>query len=160
MTDGEWKQIPGFPDYEASSLGQIRSLKAWKPRVLVGGYNDKGYRQVGLHYPGIAIRRTVHRLVALTFLGETPEGLQVRHIDGDKNNCAVSNLTFGTASDNILDQVRHGHHYYANRTECPQRHPYSPDNTYVIPSTGGRMCRTCMRERYQRSAFRAAGIAA
>ena len=33
------------------------------------------------------------------------------------------------------------------KTHCPKGHPYDEENTYRTPSTGGRMCRTCMRER-------------
>ena len=33
------------------------------------------------------------------------------------------------------------------KTHCPHGHAYSPENTYVQPSTGGRLCRTCDREK-------------
>lgn len=35
----------------------------------------------------------------------------------------------------------------AERTHCPQDHPYSGDNLYVKPRTGSRECRQCHRER-------------
>ena len=31
------------------------------------------------------------------------------------------------------------------KTHCPRGHGYSPENTYVQPSTGGRACRACDR---------------
>lgn len=161
MTAEDWRPVVGFPDYAVSNLGRVVSYKGKKPREMRGGRNQRGYRLVVLQSPdGKAVCRSVHRLVAAAFIGPLPEGMQTRHLDGDKNNNSVLNLSYCTPSQNILDQVAHGSHYYANRTHCPREHPYTPDNTYVIPSTGGRMCRTCMRERYQRSAFRAAGIAA
>jgi hypothetical protein len=33
------------------------------------------------------------------------------------------------------------------KRRCPFGHPYSRRNTYIQPSTGGRACRTCARER-------------
>ncbi|MFC3348222.1 hypothetical protein ACFOOM_12465 [Streptomyces echinoruber] len=33
----------------------------------------------------------------------------------------------------------------AAKTECPEGHPYSQENTYVHPTTGGRLCLTCKR---------------
>lgn len=35
--------------------------------------------------------------------------------------------------------------YYANKTHCPHGHPYSPENTYHVPRTGARVCKTCRR---------------
>lgn len=161
MTAEDWRLVPGFPDYWVSSGGHVVSLRGKQERELIGGRNQRGYRLVGLRTSdGRSVSRTVHRLVALAFLGEPPPGLQVRHLDGDKLNNTVSNLTYGTASQNILDQVAHGKHHYANKTHCPQGHPYSVDNTYIVPSTRGRMCRTCMRNRQQRQALRAAAVKA
>lgn len=33
------------------------------------------------------------------------------------------------------------------KTHCPQGHPYDEENTYIIPSTGGRLCKICIREK-------------
>lgn len=41
---------------------------------------------------------------------------------------------------------------YSLRADCPQGHPYTPDNTYVSTSKSGRtsrQCRTCRRNRNQ-----------
>lgn len=43
------------------------------------------------------------------------------------------------------------------RTHCPRGHPYDEENTYVIPSSGGRVCRTCARERQRRVIPRSVG---
>lgn len=37
--------------------------------------------------------------------------------------------------------------YDAQKTHCPQGHPYNEANTYRLPSTGHRSCRVCHRER-------------
>jgi hypothetical protein len=43
----------------------------------------------------------------------------------------VSNLRYGTRSENIRDNVRHGTHNKSTRTHCPRGHLYSPENTYL-----------------------------
>lgn len=32
------------------------------------------------------------------------------------------------------------------RTHCPTGHPYIPSNTYILPSTGERRCKICLRK--------------
>lgn len=36
---------------------------------------------------------------------------------------------------------------YAQRTHCPQGHPYDEENTYRPPGKSSRMCRECLRQR-------------
>lgn len=36
------------------------------------------------------------------------------------------------------------------KTHCPRGHEYTPENTYVKPSTGHRDCRICIRDRSKR----------
>lgn len=50
----------------------------------------------------------VHRLVASAFLGPCPGGQEVRHLDGNPQNNAVTNLAYGTRTENILDVLRIG----------------------------------------------------
>lgn len=42
------------------------------------------------------------------------------------------------------------------KTHCPRGHAYGPENTYVQPSTGGRCCRACDREKKRRTKTKAA----
>lgn len=157
----QWKPIPGFPDYRVSSQGRVVSLRRKVPHLMQGGRNQRGYLQVTLIAPdGSTARPTVHRLVAEAFIGPAPDGLQVCHNDGDNSRNVVDNLRYDTPSANVLDQVAHGRHYFANKTHCPSNHPYDADNTYVNPSSGKRLCRACRRSRSTVAAFRAAGIAA
>jgi hypothetical protein len=96
--------------------------------------------------------QNVHALVAAAFLGPRPEGMQVRHGDGSKDNNHLSNLCYGTASDNVRDSIAHGTQAMVRKTHCPQGHEYTPENIYVR-SRGGRECRTCViaRERTKRA---------
>jgi hypothetical protein len=103
--------VPGFPGYFASDDGRVFSERRWRgnngPRELAGGVNAHGYRQVILCDNGVRTVREVHAIIAATFHGPRPAGLDTRHLDGDKSNNAASNLRYGTRSENELDKVRH-----------------------------------------------------
>lgn len=146
----EWRVIPSFPDYEASSLGRIKSHRRGGPKILKGRVNRFGYWQVNVINPDkVAKTRPVHSLVAEAFHGPRPEGLDVRHLNGISTDCRPENLEYATTSQNMYDKVLHGTHMWANKTHCPQNHPYEGDNLYVTPQ-GGRQCRACRREKAER----------
>jgi hypothetical protein len=52
--------------------------------------------------------RTIHSIVAETFIGKRPLGMEVCHNDGDGDNNHFSNLRYGTHKENMGDMVRHG----------------------------------------------------
>lgn len=101
----EWRTIPGHPDYSVSSTGRVCSWKQGGARILKQSPDKDGYARVCLDRK----TRRVHSLVALAFLGEAPEGCTlVRHLDGDNTNNNLSNLKWGTLSENMYDRVAHG----------------------------------------------------
>lgn len=144
-----WKPIPKFEEhYEVSSFGRIRSIdriavnvkgitRSFKGRIKAHGKHSGGYHQAKL-YKGRRICHYiyVHRIVAICFIGNPPEGKNdVNHKDGDKKNNHFSNLEWVSRSENIL------HSIYA--LDQPRNHAkLSPDqikyavNNY-IPGTGG-----------------------
>jgi hypothetical protein len=152
-----WLPVPGFPGYEVSNRGQIRSNIAssrWgaAPRILRGGHNGDGYRTLTLRAAdGHRVSCYVHHLVAEAFIGPRPEDAVVRHFDGNSDNNAASNLSYGTPSENSADQVRHGTHNKASKTHCRHGHPYDAANT-VRTSSGARDCGAC-RKRRSRAAY-------
>lgn len=119
-----WLDVPGFEDlYRISNTGQVWSY----PRHgTLGGPlkpsdpDHDGYLAISLSRLSKKYTFKVHRLVMLTFVGPRPEGLQVRHLDGDPLNnrwepgdeaetiAAGGNLVYGTPSENMLDRARHG----------------------------------------------------
>lgn len=144
----DWMPVLGYAGrYEVSSDGDVRSLLRPKPVVLRPGIDGSGYPLVVLTSPdGQRRTRRVHVLVAEAFHGPRPEGLQVRHVNGIASDVRAENLRWGTASENVHDQVTHGTHAEAARTVCPEGHAYDEANTY-INGRGGRECRRCHRDR-------------
>lgn len=100
----EWKNIPMYPNYQASNIGNIRSVTHYDTLGrLKHGVQKKfkkhrnGYLCVTLYHKNVVL---VHRLVALAFLGVGNNGLEVNHKDGNKQNNNVENLEWVTKSEN------------------------------------------------------------
>lgn len=67
-----------------------------------------GYLQVGLMKDGRQYRRRVNRLVAAAFIGPIPDGMDVCHNDGTRDNNTLDNLRIDTKSSNQADRKLHG----------------------------------------------------
>ena len=96
----EYIEIPDYEGYYASRYGKILSTKRGKPRVLKLSTTTKGYYQVILSSNGKEKSLKVHRLVAMTFLQNYTEDLQVDHKDNEKTNNNLTNLRMATQSGN------------------------------------------------------------
>ena len=46
----------------------------------------------------------------------SPAGMEVRHLDGNRANPALSNLTYGTPRENAHDRIAHGTMLYGERS--------------------------------------------
>jgi hypothetical protein len=157
MTAEEWRPVVGFPGYEVSSFGRVRSLDrisggrhhhAVKGRMLTQTRKpNDGYLSVPLCRNGQQSTINVHRVVSEAFLGPRPADYDTCHNDGDKTNNAVTNLRYDTRGANLLDSVAHGTHPWGCATHCRQGHEYTVENTRHSFFSGSmhRRCRTCDR---------------
>jgi len=134
----EWRPVVGYEGlYEVSSLGQVRSLdrtvvlgntrknveRKLKGKILKQHKDKKGTWYVNLNNYGLS-RTSVHSLVARAFLGPTPEGKEICHGEGGRDNHAVSNLSFKTHEQNMKEDrerdntlPRGSRHAHAKLTE-------------------------------------------
>lgn len=88
-----WKDIPGFCHYQASDQGRIRRKEG---KVLTPLKAGCGYQKVIIHGQQLYI----HRLIALTYLGEIPAKWEVNHLDFDRHNNRPENLEICTRKQN------------------------------------------------------------
>lgn len=96
-------------------------------------------------------RFLIHTLVLEAFVGPRPEGAVCCHIDGDPTNNHVTNLRWGSYSDNNHDLVRHGTHFQASKTHCSKGHEYTSENTRIYQGRGyvERVCKLCVQSASQ-----------
>ena len=103
----EWRDVRGYEGvYKVSSLGRIKSIgnnQARKEKILKGNINSKGYLFVTLCLQGCRKQRTIHQVVAMTFLNHNPNGhkVVVDHVDNNKTNNSIYNLQVITARLNV-----------------------------------------------------------
>lgn len=94
-----WRNIDGYKGvYQVSSLGRIRSFKNKETRILKQRINSRGYLYINLSENAKYKSYTVHRLVAIAFLGKS--NLTVNHKNGNKLNNTIENLEWITDLDN------------------------------------------------------------
>lgn len=105
-TTETWKVISGYPNYEISDEGRVRSTRFNK--ILKGCASDSGYLYVNLVHEKRVKTTAIHKLV-ITHFGEqsTEEFNVVDHLDKDKTNNRIDNLQWVSMAENTL-------RYYAN----------------------------------------------
>lgn len=113
IVDEIWKDIPDYEGYyQVSNLGRVRSLDRFvvysngRNRVhkgsLISPYkNHDGYWKACLWVGRKMKAYSVHALVVRAFLGSPPDGCEVNHLDGNKDNNSLYNLEYCTKSRNI-----------------------------------------------------------
>lgn len=113
----EWKAIKGYEGrYSVSNKGRVRSEKRVDCRgnrlpskILKGSLSSVGYYTVSLYKDKARATKYIHHLVLEAFVGPRPEDKkETRHLDGNKLNNCLSNLRWGTNSQNTEDRVKHG----------------------------------------------------
>lgn len=97
-----WKSLDflGYPDYEVSNFGRVKSLKRGKEKILHQGKNKKNYLHLELWENGKGKHFLVHRLVASAFLKNDNNLPCVNHKDENPSNNRVENLEWVTPKEN------------------------------------------------------------
>lgn len=113
-----WKEISAYKGYEASNMGNIRSMNRkifqWyryvelKSKPIKQTIGVSGYMECGICIEGKKKTMRVHRAVAIAFIPNPENKPQVNHKDGDKKNNLLSNLEWATRSENTQHAVTAG----------------------------------------------------
>ena len=135
----EWRDVVGYEGiYQISNFGQVKRICSGTGTivgtVLKCGVARGGYKRVLLYKGSHASRKRfmVHRLVYLAFHGSIPEGCEINHKDGDKQNIHADNLE-------CLTKKAHTEHtrivlgrFPANRGTANGQHLLTPDDVRDI----------------------------
>ena len=101
-----WKPVPDYVGfYQVSDQGRIRRIAGGRGvragRILRPRNNSDGYPYLNLWRNGHRKTWQVHTLVTEAFLGPRPDGLEVNHKNGIKDDNRVGNLEYVTHSENV-----------------------------------------------------------
>src|SRR5690606_1955207 len=112
MTNNDYIPLRGYElHYGINKKGEMISYARKshkKDRVLRTDNFKNGYRFVVLLKDGVYKNHYVHRLLAMMFLGEWNESLQVNHKDGNKLNNELCNLEMVTILENNKHALKSG----------------------------------------------------
>lgn len=160
-----WKPIPGWEGfYEASDFGEVRSVERMIPYrggferwhrgcVLKHKFLRTGHHVVDLQKCGFIRTVGVHRLVLMTFVPSPDCRLLACHDNGNPDDNRLSNLYWGTISQNAHDKRRHGTNFQVNKGSCNLGHLYAGPNLIDAMTNRDcfgnpaplRTCRACVR---------------
>ena len=102
----EWKIIEGFPDYQVSNMGRVKSMNynhTGEEQILKLRIRGK-YPFVDLYKDKVRHQIFVHRLVGTAFVPNPENKPQIDHLDRNKLNNNKDNLCWKTASENCLNR--------------------------------------------------------
>jgi len=109
---------------------------------------NKGYGQFHMGSIKDGSQKTVlaHRFAYLNLVGPIPKGLEPDHLCRNRKCVNPEHLELVTRSINLKRGLLPAPARMRAKTHCPQGHPYSPENTYILPN-GWRRCKICSREK-------------
>ena len=99
----EWKDIIDYEGlYQISNLGNVKSIRFDKEKLLLPQINSKGYYFVVLCDKAKRKQIQIHQLVAMVFLNHTPCKMElvINHINFNKKDNTILNLEIVTNREN------------------------------------------------------------
>ena len=110
----KWRPVHSYNGYDVSSYGRVRSWKHRSgrrryPRLMAESMTSRGYLQVHLWVDGKRIVKSINRMVLEAFLSLPPsEKHHAAHLNGNKQDNRLVNLSWQTPQENIHGKWAHG----------------------------------------------------
>lgn len=104
----QWRDIPEFPNYQASDVGIVRSNRKKTDWQQLHQLTVFKYKKVFVYKKNIRKIVFVHRLIMLAFVGHAPPGMVVAHLNNDPSDNRLVNLKYCTQKENISHKIKHG----------------------------------------------------
>ncbi len=113
MTE-EFIPVKGFETkYMISKTGKVYSL--WTKKLMHPETDKDGYLRISVVLNGKKKHKSIHQLVAMTFI-DNPNNLpQVNHRNGNRQDNRVENLEWCTNHENLLHAFTHNYNGYRDR---------------------------------------------
>lgn len=111
----------------------------WGAAMIKGGYAVFGAPRTEQSGPRKVL---AHRYAYEVLIGPIPTGLSLDHLCRTRHCVNPGHLEPVTRGENVLRGIGPCA-VNARKVSCKRGHPLDSANTYVIPSTGYRACRTC-----------------
>ena len=144
--------------HAGSVTGLAFMLAKIKPNAVTGCWEWIGARD-SRGYGNVRVRgrvRKAHRVIYEETRGSIPDGMECDHLCRVPWCVNPAHLELVAHAENVRRGAARwvpGARQRAKR-RCPRGHAYTKSNTYVQPSTGGRACRACDRDRKRARAGR------
>lgn len=124
-----WRDIDGYPNYQVSTLGRVKSLNyrnTKKEKVLKPIKDKDGYLVINIRNEKKQKTIKIHRIVCEAFLPNKYNLQEVNHLDEDKTNNNVTNLEWSTREHNCN---------FGSRNERISKKVICIENGHIYPST-------------------------
>lgn len=108
-----FRKIAGFPLYEISNYGELRSWntarrKSKHPFYMKLTKNKTGYLFGSPRSNSKKRKSSISRLVLEAFFGPCPEDMECCHNNGIRDDNRLENLRWDTRKNNNADKIKHG----------------------------------------------------
>lgn len=121
MNIEEWKDIKGYEGiYQVSNFGNIKSLYG-KEHLIKPFPRPNGYLGIMLYKNGKTHPRSIHRIVAETFISNPEDKEQVNHINGIKTDNTTNNLEWCTRKENMAHSWKNGLRQFSEKRKIEMR---------------------------------------